>query len=209
MNIIGGKLKFKSAFEDKLSLQKKVLQNKLAARQEKEDNDLIKLATMDSEGPVEKIIEHPQRPGTGRILTSGVVVHGKDTIFNKELKRGDFIIFIDGTRAGETERRQVNLVYSDKSLSITEPFSRDIITYSQFDIQPQNTVTSVVASTEQLYHEKLAEIERPEEEKETIVEIKKKSGMWGYKTERIKIKGDVTREDMVKMRAQAKKDKWS
>ena len=56
---------------------------------------------------------------------------------------------------------------------------------------------------------KADEITANNTEKTTIVEVKVKNGMWGYRTKKIKVQGDVTREEMVKMRAQAKKDKWS
>lgn len=211
MNLIGGKLKFKGSFEDKMNFQKKVLQKKINKASEKEDIYMSHLAQAETIEPEPVLVEHDLKPGTGRVLTSGVTVHGKDTQFTKEVKRGDFIQVIDGTRGERSELREINMVYSDKSLCLKQALPRDVITYSQFDIKPQATleVRSLDVDTE--YKKKLEEFERAEEPEpvDTFVEVKVKKGMWGYKTEKIKVNGNVSREDMVKMRAQFKKDKWS
>ena len=209
MNIISGKLKFKGSFEDKMRFQKKVLQKKIDHAQEQTDDALNTLYNTEDSRPVNKIVSHEAAPGSGRILTSGVVVHGKDTKFNSELKRGDTIIFIDGTTAGGRVSGVVNMVYSDKSLSLRESLPRDVITYSQFDIKPQDEVVVENKDIESLYKNKLKMVEIEPEEKTTVVEVKRKSGMWGYKTIKKVVKGEVSREEMLKMRAQEKKEKWS
>ena len=63
-------------------------------------------------------------------------MNGKDSAFNKEIKRGDWIIALDGTRgqtAANAEKRKVNFVFSDRSLNLVEAFSQDVITFSQYD----------------------------------------------------------------------------
>ena len=211
MNIIAGKLKFKGAFETKMKHQKKVLQKKLDKIEDQKDQLLHHLSTVERKDAEPVLVHHDIKTGTGRILTSGPTVHGKDTQFTKELKRGDQIQVIDGTRGDRTEFREVGMIYSDRSFCLKEAFPRDVITYSQFDIQPQATLEDTCRDTDTEFKERLEALERVDEvvPDETVVEVKVKKGMWGYKTEKIKVPGNLSREDMVKMRAQFKKDKWS
>ena len=40
-----------------------------------------------------------------------------------------------------------------------------------------------------------------------MVEVRERSGMWGYKTKKVKVKGDLSREEILDIRAQVAGDK--
>lgn len=212
--VVTGKLKFKGAFEEKAAVQKKVLENRITRLQEEKIEEIQRLRGAESgdRKPVEpKVVVHERVAGTGRITTSGTTVSGKDTVFTKELARGDWIFPIDGTtgRSSQTKVR-VSMVLSDRSLILEAALPRDVITFSQFDIQKQDTIEAGEEEIEHQFAERLKaqEIGLDTRPVQTVVEIKKKSGMWGYKTERVVMNGDLSREEVIKLRAQHKKDKW-
>lgn len=209
-----GALKFKGAFEQKAAVQKKVLENRITKLQEEQVEEIQRLKrmqTQENKAPESKVVVHPRKPGTGRITTSGTTVSGKDTNFSKELQRGDWIYPIDGTTGISSQTRvKVSIVLSDRSLILESPMPRDMITFSQFDIQKQDTVETEGQEVEAEFAErwKAQEVDIHSRPVQTVVEIKKKSGMWGYKTERIVVNGEMSREEVIRLRAQHKKDKW-
>ncbi|ETW04836.1 hypothetical protein H310_03960 [Aphanomyces invadans] len=117
---VGGKLQLKGGID--LSLKKKKTKKKTrkaetnaSARSDDEDDfQLIKLQ------------------GTGRILTSGTTVMGKmGTKFFHELSIGDALIINHPTSLKE-ETRIVKMVLSDVSVSISSPFSSDLVSTTTF-----------------------------------------------------------------------------
>lgn len=40
-----------------------------------------------------------------------------------------------------------------------------------------------------------------------MVEVRERTGMWSYKTKKVKVKGDLSREEILDIRAQAAGDK--
>ena len=48
------------------------------------------------------------------------------------------------------------------------------------------------------------------EKKYTIVEVRERTGMWGYKTKKLKVKGDLSREEILQIRQKADAtDHWA
>lgn len=77
-----GKLKFKTAFQDKIDRHnEKMLEEKEREMEAKQYEELFKekIEATDTK------VEFPVTAGTGRIATSGKSVHGIDTCFKKEL----------------------------------------------------------------------------------------------------------------------------
>ncbi|KAF0711257.1 hypothetical protein AaE_012245, partial [Aphanomyces astaci] len=116
---VGGKLQLKGGLN--LSLKKKKskkrkaeLEGRPAAGDDDDDFQLVKLQ------------------GTGRILTSGTTVMGKmGTKFYHELSIGDALIIMHPTSMKE-ETRIVKMVLSDVSISISSPFSSDLVSTTTF-----------------------------------------------------------------------------
>ena len=77
--------------------------------------------------------EQPVVEGKGMIMVSGSTVHGNEgTEFMKSLEVGDsLIVQIDGQK----EERKLNMVLSNKSCGLEEPFSSDLSTWTEFKYQ--------------------------------------------------------------------------
>ena len=68
-------------------------------------------------------------PGTGELTSSGVVVMGHGTAFDRELSVGDSLLVTVTDRYRNTtvdESRVVNMVLGKGSLNLTQPFSCDV-----------------------------------------------------------------------------------
>jgi len=74
-------------------------------------------------------------PGTGELTSSGVVVMGLDTAFDKELAVGDTLLVTVADRYRNTtsdESRVINMVLGKGSLNLEQPFSCDVSTAASF-----------------------------------------------------------------------------
>ncbi|CAN0262806.1 unnamed protein product [Scytosiphon promiscuus] len=69
--------------------------------------------------------------GTGRITSSGTAVHGHEAKFMDELHSGDAVLITHPTTLRE-ETRIVKMVLSNMSISISSPFSSDLISTTNF-----------------------------------------------------------------------------
>jgi hypothetical protein len=82
-----------------------------------------------------EVIEEIESPaptiqdGEGKILSSRQVIHGSKTNFEKYLAPGDLLI---AEIEGKNEQRKITMVLGRKSLSIQEPFSKDLSEKSKF-----------------------------------------------------------------------------
>jgi hypothetical protein len=77
------------------------------------------------------VIEYKPVTKKGRIIVSGVTVHGKDTKFLEDCAQGDTLII----RHPETlvkEQRKISIVLSNKSLAVNQEFSSNFCTFIQF-----------------------------------------------------------------------------
>ncbi|CAM9326787.1 unnamed protein product [Ectocarpus sp. 6 AP-2014] len=81
----------------------------------------------------EEEAEEEMRPvsGTGRITSSGTAVHGHEAKFMDELHSGDAILITHPTTLRE-ETRIIKMVLSNMSISISSPFSSDLISTTNF-----------------------------------------------------------------------------
>jgi len=94
-------------------------------------------------------VEPTMKQGTGKITTSGTVVTGYDTRFEKELQPGDAILCIvggdggGGTGKNEEQQQQLRVItmrVSNISLNLSSAFSMDIKIPSSFQYirKPRN-----------------------------------------------------------------------
>lgn len=137
--------------------------------------------------------------GTGKVLVSGTTVHGIGTLFAKELKQGDYLIF--NTEKSE-ERRKVVLVLSDKSALISESF--DTEKNSEFLIESWPEVPELKKVDEEEELKKKRKIVMGEE----VYEVRVKRGPWTYKVDTVKSKDGLSREELLNVRAQRVRDKF-
>ena len=142
-------------------------------------------------------IEQEVHPGTGRIFISGTTLHGTGTCFLQELKQGGNLI----VRVGESvEKRKVVLVLSDKSACISEPLQQEF----SGEFQRQDPAIRVDPKKEL---EEQVEKRRKLMDTTHAYDIRVKRGPWTYKTTNVVTDKDLTREDLLDIRARKVRDK--
>lgn len=200
-----GLLKFKGNFQNKLNIEKKVVQAKNDKQKDKTEGYYQVIPDVEKKFQKKKI-EHLPVPGFGRVLSSGPVVMGRDTKFKSEVKSGDVIVVLVDAMNFIKESRTVLRVVSDVNMSINKPFSKDVITWSQYDIKKRDEEEEDVSTIDQQFSEKIRNIKDLEPEKE-FIEIREKTGMWGYKTKKIEIDPKMSIEERIRLKEKYKKDK--
>lgn len=200
MSIIGGKLKLKG-YQSKPESSKRRLQQDTADPEEEK--------LQFKEGPKELVkVEYAPEPGTGRLITSGTTVHGKDTKFQTQIKSGDFVIVMNPTTLAK-EEREVVVVLSDKSAALKAPFSSDLISFTQFEIKKKPEFKEPEESLlEGQFEERLEGLSKKIKKPEATLEYREKTGMWGYKTVKQKFDKEMTKEELLDMRAKKSRDKF-
>ena len=128
MSFVRGGLKFKSNFQTKLQTEQKILRRDRLDKINEKEGIIDAIPKMEKERGTKTVI-YDVKPGTGRIIISGKSVHGKDTLFTQEVTNGDTII-IRNSKTMEKESAVISMVLSDKSLSLKEHMSGNIITYT-------------------------------------------------------------------------------
>jgi hypothetical protein len=123
--VLGGKLNLKG-------VDGGVGKKKKKSKKDKDRRDAA--AASDEELEIPEWSEDPM-PGTGALTSSGVVVTGVGTAFDKELAVGDSILItvVDKYRnTTSDEIRVVNMVLGKSSLNLQQPFTCDVSTPSNF-----------------------------------------------------------------------------
>lgn len=203
-----GKLVFKGETKKK---KHKVKHDKKTAP-DAPGNLVLPVASLSKPAPTttQPIPQQPQiRRGTGRITTSGSVVTGIDTRFTKEINVGDAIVVdVDG----QPEMRVVTMRLSDQSLNLSSAFSQSLATPASFSYiaKPRDVTREAKQAQRQAQVESQEEKERAcgsyAGEKELVYREKTEHG--SYRIKRAKVEGDVTRGDLLEMRAKKKSDKY-
>ena len=143
--------------------------------------------------------------GSGTITTSGTVVTGHTTQFNRQINVGDaFLAMIQGRQ----EMRVVTMRLSDTSINLSTAFSSDLKHPTEFLYIPKPKSTAATAPTgpTQLKPEEMAAFGTFSSHKELIYHEKTEHG--SYRIKKQKLNGDVTRSDLLSMRAKKKSDKY-
>jgi len=149
--------------------------------------------------------------GTGRVTTSGTVVTGHDTRFDKELNQGDALIIRNGD---QQEMRVVTMRLSNNSCAISSAFSENCKLPTPFSIinKPRNK--------EQEQKQKQLAARKEQEETEQLafgtygtndeLVYREKTEHGSYRIQRVKIENPntTTRGDLLQMRTQKKADKY-
>ncbi|CAI2379820.1 unnamed protein product [Moneuplotes crassus] len=225
--MFGGKLKFKKGLKkpkvkhhkkkkpkDPLEEQRKVMERfQREVLGVKEEEQLCgKKRKREEEQP--EYETQSVKEGEGEILVSHTTVHGFKTAFKEVLEAGDTLIVKNPeVKEGEDEeeRVKISMVLSDKSMGIEKPLSfvpKEKVTF-KYQKKPvlkeeEKTFEDFLAEKKK---ERKREIKEDEKKKYTVVEVREKTGMWGYKTKKIKVKGQLSREEILDIRAQAAGDK--
>ena len=131
-----GTLRFKGDGETKHKKRSKKEKKEKKKKKEKGDRKRSRHDDGDAKGGGAGPSQPPQEElkilvGTGRFLSSGTTVQGVGTAFQTELRAGDAIIVRHPTTLSE-ETRIVTMVLSSISLSLSSPFSTDLISATAF-----------------------------------------------------------------------------
>eukprot|EP00921_Rhytidocystis_pertsovi_P009408 GHVQ01015139.1.p2 GENE.GHVQ01015139.1~~GHVQ01015139.1.p2 ORF type:complete len:331 (+),score=64.68 GHVQ01015139.1:6647-7639(+) len=172
--------------------------------------------------------------GTGRIVSTGTTLQGFETKFMDEVKSGDEIMLQHPTSL-QVESRTVMGVFSNRSLTMSFPFSTDLVSTNSFHIKLESISLQRKAEREmrkQKEKRKEAEGEGEEDESEKTsqlmqdevsrqlqkklcgakatkyVSVREKTGMWGYKTISKTVTGNVSAEKMLDIRCKQGRDKY-
>ncbi len=180
--------------------------------------DRLKNETAEQEGPA-------IQKGKGLIMSSGTVLMGHDTKFNSTLNPGDAILVQvpttdrRGNQSTQEEMRVITIRLSDTSASISSAFSTDLGSPTPFQsiAKPRNV------KKEQRDRDKKDKMTKEEMERSAFGTYKSSSGdgsgrqefvyrertvNGGYRIRRETVSDDVSRGDLLSMRAQKKSDKY-
>ena len=202
--VVGGSLKFKGNFQKKLVQQNQTAKQILERREERQVGLLQQIPDTEVQQTT-KIISFEPKMATGRILSSEKILTGMGTKFLSEAEYGDLIIVTIDEANFKKESRKVVLVTSDKSLSMDQGFSRNLSAYVRFEIQKADKEVLEDATTEQKYSEIMNIQRKGIEKKKSVIEVREKSGMWGYTTKKYEFERELTREEMLDLRVKNKK----
>ena len=150
--------------------------------------------------------------GRGKITTSGTVVMGHDTLFEKQLSAGDaLLVRVPG--AEEEEMRVITMRLSNQSCNLSSGFSQSLKTPTSFRYikKPRN------AAKER--NEKLAKAEVAEREKEmhafggtyassSEVVYREKTETGSYRIKREQTDNAKSRGELLQLRAKKSSDKY-
>lgn len=148
--------------------------------------------------------------GTGRISTSSTVVSGHGTSFKSQLRVGDAILV--HTQKGDEEMRVVTMVLSNISASISSAFSSSISTPMPFKYISKPRDDKRDKAT------KVAKAKQEQEEVEQramgtygekgVITYRIKTEHGGYRIKKEEANSDMTRSDLLSVRAQKKSDRY-
>lgn len=150
------------------------------------------------------------KSGQGMITTSSNVVSGHGTAFKTELRVGDAIIA--RTHKGADEMRVITMVLSQISISISSAFSSDLRTGTPFSYinKPRDDKKEKAARTRKARLEQEAVEERAMGTYGSKGEIiyRERTEHGGYRIRKEKTSEDLTRSDLLSVRAKKKSDRY-
>eukprot|EP01031_Cornospumella_fuschlensis_P029331 gene29331-35407_t len=197
---VKGKLKFKG-------------DSKSISTVKKSSTSEIKRTSSSSDAAAPKEFEVSVQNGTGRITSSGTTIHGHGTDFMAQLSNGDAIIITHPTTLQE-ETKIVRMVLSNVSIGISSAFSTDLISTTPFRY--------IKAPKDELSQEEQArkEVQRQHQAEQQAFgtyasaggtqfnyRVKKDGAYGGYKIISESTNSEMTREELLQMRAKKKSDR--
>ncbi|AFZ79155.1 hypothetical protein BEWA_020010 [Theileria equi strain WA] len=138
--------------------------------------------------------------GTGRIVSSSKTIQGFETRFMDEARVND-ILLIKHPLTHSNEERRIEAVLSHRTIHINEPFSGDLITTCPFYLRRCKD-----KNHDEIAKDKTSEPMRKRHQ--STVTVRKKTGMWSYKTETKVVKSDLSAEDRLNERIKLSRDKY-
>merc|ERR1711934_187422 len=182
--VLGGKLKMKGlALETKKKKRKRHREEAAAGEQESEE---------------------PQH-GAGSILSNATSVMGKDSVFSECMQSGDCLLVMHPTTLAY-ETRTIKAVLSNVSLLLSEPFSSDLISYTdyQYIINPHARQEKIDDQNQKIKKEK----KEKREAGRTFTYQTKAAGAWGtLKTVTEKLSHTATKSTLLDMRCKKVHDR--
>ncbi|KAF4722620.1 hypothetical protein FOZ63_030674 [Perkinsus olseni] len=181
-----------------------------------------------SDGNVEEQepVEVPVRKCTGRIVCTNSTIQGMNTKFIDEIEQGDTIL-VHHPQSLQIEERQVVSVLSSRSLVVSDPFSQDFVTTTEFHVRKDGEVlrrkvevkmklkkeeidedgnTEGQGSVEELIDKELQK--KFKKKQQNLFTYVERHGAFGYKAHSEKVGKNVTKEDMLDMRVKKVHDKY-
>ena len=149
------------------------------------------------------------RKGTGKITTSGTVVTGHNTNFEKELANGDAIMVVIN---GQEELRVVTMRLSNQSLNLSSSFSASLKSPASFQYirKPRD------AAKERMIAQRKEKLTREEQEQHAFdlyssssqMVYREKTETGSYRIKKEQVQGGKSRGDLLAMRAKKSSDKY-
>jgi len=205
MKAVGGRLKFKGDTKQKRKREDEgPARTKAAAAQERGGGE------EEEEEQVEVKIE----TGVGRITSSGTTIYGHFTAFTDQLAVGDAII-VQHPQTLVEETKAVRMVLSNTSISVSSAFSSDLISTTAFRFAKAPKAAQADVDEEAARKREKAN----HAEKEAVgtyasdggtmftYRVKKEGAAGGYRIVSERTNGEVTRGDLLDMRAKKKADR--
>jgi hypothetical protein len=160
--------------------------------------------------------------GTGRILTSGSTVYGKDTLFFVEVKIGDALL-VKHPKSFKEEIRVVKMILSDISMALSSGFSSDLISNQKFIVlqKPKLSEKELKAAQERAMNVKTAKGDAVVAGaygtygssgvpgSKVTMRVKSGSAYGGYKIVTINADKQLSRSDMLNLRVKQKGDRMA
>lgn len=207
-----GKLKFKGDSSSSRSVKRK-------PSEISEPRDIVNKSSSNSsssaeEGAGEEANFEPIS-GTGRLTSSGNIIHGHFTKFMDELVPGDAVIIVHPTSLVE-EMKVVRIVVSNTSMSISSAFSSDLVSTTPFKfIKAPKQVQENGDETEKALkaRKKSSEDESngtyaSQGGSQFVYRVKKEGSFGGYKIVTEKTNSMTSREELLDKREKKKSDRF-
>ena len=145
--------------------------------------------------------------GTGQITTSGTVVTGHDTRFQRELAVGDAIIVANNNG----EMRVITMCLTDASLNISSAFSQDVSRPADFEFIRKPRKKAAAETNDQVKAKEPAStsgLYGSSKKNELVYREKTEHG--SYRIKRLQVDGgkELSRGDLLNMRSKKKSDKY-
>eukprot|EP01068_Selenidium_serpulae_P007361 Selendium_serpulae@DN4688_c0_g1_i6.p1 len=198
-----GKLRFKNATGRPESTKKR--KEKKNDPEEGTNPQDVDSNALPEQEPVEQV------QGSGRIVSSGPTINGFESNFKEEIQPGDTIL-VHHPVSLKVEQRVVEAVLSQRCLTIGQPFTRDLVSTTEFFVRKDSITLKKLAEKEAKLQKESAKRKRsstdsPEPEGEEAddsqlvqdiiseklqnriekarkktITYRVKTGMWSYKT---------------------------
>ena len=99
-------------------------------------------------------------------------------------------------------------IFSSRSMMIDQPFSVDLITFKPFRYRKKPTMKESLTLEESMEDRYTDVIKKSQNDNNSILEYRERKGMWGYKTIKVDLGKEVSREDLLQLRTKKNRDKF-